>query len=177
VTAWTISRPGASEIVARAEEFEDAYFEAYSEPPYGETAEQAAEFARGLMEQADAGTGLDMVMAIDVDSRLAGFAYGVAFPSDKWWRSASTEPELTRGHPKFAVIELVVRLPWRGQHLGTALITSLLSGRTEPFATLCSNPDAYAHAVYLRWGWTIVGSTNPPGIAPMDVLVRDLRSR
>ena len=49
----------------------------------------------------------------------------------------------------------------------------LLSDRPEPYATLAATVGGDAHAMYLRWGWYIVGRfTDDPPI--MDALVKDL---
>jgi GNAT superfamily N-acetyltransferase len=80
-----------------------------------------------------------------------------------------------RGRARFAVLEFIVRPPYRGRRLGSSLMRALLVDRPEPVATLCSNPLSVARQIYAAWGRTRVGISNPPRIGPMDVLVKELR--
>ena len=165
----------ADEVVARSSEFGALYAGVYAESPYNEPEEQADEFVSHLVDHS-ALPGFALVVAerrADTN-HLVGFAYGFTFSADRWWRGAGGEPELTRGSAKFAVMELVVAAQWRGKGMGRALMSSLLSGRIEPFATLCANPAAPARNIYRSWGWEQVAVSYPPNMGPMDVLVKRL---
>jgi GNAT superfamily N-acetyltransferase len=173
VTEWSVRRLDGKSTIDRTAEFKDVYSEVYREPPYEEGEEQAADFAFHLPEQCEQ-LGFSMVIAEATDRSLIGFAYGLTFASERWWRHASDEPEVTKGHPKFGIMEFVIRSPWRGRRIGTALMSLLLSDRDERYGTLCVNPRAAAAAIYSAWGWQPVGSTNPPHVGPMEVLVKPL---
>jgi len=175
VTSYALRSVGADEIAARAAEFRSLYACVYGEPPYNETQEQADEFADHLVEDA-AAPGFSFVVAereAGSDS-IIGFAYGKAFSADRWWRNAGEEPSLTRGAAKFAVMEFAVRPGWRRQGVGRALLSEVLSGRTEPFATLCANPTAPARSIYRSWGWEQVAVSYTPRLGSMDVLIKRL---
>lgn len=163
------------EIADRAAELEALYGEVYQEPPYEEGPEMAAEFAQHLAEQRMQ-PGFSMAIAEAADGSLVGFAYGLTFPPDRWWRHAGIEPEFTKNQPKFAIMEFAVRPAWRGKRIGSALMAALLADRKEPIGTLCANPIATANKIYRSWGWQFVASSHPPAIGPMDVLVKKLAS-
>jgi GNAT superfamily N-acetyltransferase len=114
-----------------------------------------------------------MVLA-EAHGQVAGFAYGFTFAADRWWRHAIDEPDETRGHPKFAVMELAVLPKWRGSGVGRDLMALLLDDRPEAFGTLCANPSAPAPRIYRRWGWQLVGMSDPPHLGPMEVLIKRL---
>lgn len=151
----------------------DLYREVYAEPPYLETDEHVAAYIQRFAEESSQ-PGFALVIA-KTDTEVVGYAYGHAFPADEWWPDTDHEPIETKGRTKFAVIELAVRKPHRGQGLGTQLMTALLDRRPEHLATLCSNPAAAARYIYQHWGWQPVATAYPPGIPPMDVLVLQLR--
>jgi ribosomal protein S18 acetylase RimI-like enzyme len=151
----------------------EIYFQVYREPPYYETESDADDFA-GYIDGQAARPGFSLVTALSGNGETVAFAYGLPFAADQWWSNAGEEPELTYGHPKFAVFELAVLSNWRRRGIATLLMATLLKPRTEPFATLCANPAAPARAMYDMWGWRKVATTNPPKIGPMDVLVKRL---
>jgi hypothetical protein len=88
VTDWTVRRPDHTEVIARIAEFESIYAEVYREPPYEEDDEQAADFAQHLADHREQ-PGFSMVVAEIADGSLVGFAYGLAFPPERWWRHAT----------------------------------------------------------------------------------------
>jgi hypothetical protein len=158
------------EVISRHRELVDIYREVYREPPYEEGDDEAEIFAGQLREHVHR-PGFTLVAAETSNDTLCGFAYGLTFPADRWWRNAGEEPTQTRGLAKFAVIELAVLPRDRGQHVGSALMSVLLAGRPEPYATLCTNPKALARTIYRTWGWQQVGVIQPEHLAPMDVLI------
>jgi ribosomal protein S18 acetylase RimI-like enzyme len=77
----------------------------------------------------------------------------------------------------FAIVELVVRTPWRRRGVARRMHDMLLSDRPEERATLTVRPDAdAAQASYAKWGWRKVAQkTNPlPGNPVYDILIRPL---
>lgn len=158
----------------RSAEFAELYREVYAEPPYHEGEEHVAAFLERFADESR-GLGFSLVVA-ETDGELLGYAYGLSFEPDQWWDDADPQPAEVRSHPKFAIMEFVVRKQHRGQGIGRALMSALLTDRTEPFATLCANPAAPARQIYRHWGWRHVGRAHPPDIATMDILIRSLRS-
>lgn len=162
------------ECTERSAEFAELYREVYAEPPYYEGEEHVAAFLERFADELRS-LGFSLVAA-ETDGELVGYAYGLSFEPDQWWDDSDPQPAELRGYPKFAVMEFVVRKQHRGKGIGRALISALLTDRTEPFATLCANPAAPAHQIYRHWGWRLVGRAHPPDIATMDILLRPLRS-
>ncbi|MEV6927081.1 GNAT family N-acetyltransferase [Dactylosporangium sp. NPDC051485] len=176
MTSYAIRPLTGADITTRSGELAQMYSIVYREPPYNEPEQQANTFSEQLAEQCGR-PGFLFLAAEAPDGAFAGFAYGFTFPPGRWWRSASTEPERTRGHQKFAILEWVVLPQWRRQGVGSCLFACLLNGRTEPFGTLCSNPRSAARGIYRTWGWKQVGTTAPPNIAPMDVLIKAISAQ
>ncbi|WP_422769998.1 GNAT family N-acetyltransferase [Plantactinospora sp. WMMC1484] len=109
---------------------------------------------------------------------LAGFAFGLPFPSGVWWASHRRDdpPVDVLEAPKFAVIELNVAGAFRGRGLARRLLDLLLTDRPEPFAILTTTPDSPARSMYARWGWKQIGTAQHTPEAPcMDQLVLPLR--
>ena len=78
----------------------------------------------------------------------------------------------------FALVELLVRAPFRRQHIAQAMHDMLLRDRPEERATLTVLPAALpAQRAYAKWGWrTVTQKRNPlPGSPVFDVLVKELR--
>jgi GNAT superfamily N-acetyltransferase len=113
---------------------------------------------------------------------LVGYASGLPLrPSTSWWRNltSSLPEDLTAEHPgrTFAVVDLVVRAPWRRQGIGRSLHDLLLAGRPEERATAVVLPAATpAQRAFGSWGWTRVARTRDPdpGAPVGDVLLRRL---
>jgi GNAT superfamily N-acetyltransferase len=169
-------RSGESAAVAVLETgYGDAYEEIYSEPPYNAsplfTRSRFVERTRSQVNR----PGFELVEAVD-GTTLAGFAFGFIMEAGRWWAGETTEPPKgVRDAAKLAVIELILRKPYRGQGIGKGLLSELLGGRPEPYATLLSHPDAPAHARYERWGWRVVGTCTPAPDAPaMDAMLIEL---
>lgn len=168
-----IHRLGSADLQRYRPHFVDLYREVYAEPPYLETEEHVAAYMQRFAEESFR-PGFSLVIA-EIGTEVVGYAYGHSFPADEWWPEADYQPIQTKGRAKFAVIELAVRKPHRGKGIGTQLMKTLLDGRPEELATLCSNPAATARQMYQRWGWQPVAIAHPTGIPPMDVLVLRLR--
>lgn len=162
------------------DELRDLYLEVYGEPPYGWGSEHAELFAERFKVQARQ-AGFALIEARQ-KSDLVGLAFGVTLqPSTPWWQNL-LEPlpeEITTERPgrTFAVVELLVRKPWRRQHIAETMYELLLKNRTEERATLTVLPDALpAQRAYAKWGWHRVGGKqNPlPGAPVFDVLVKEV---
>jgi GNAT superfamily N-acetyltransferase len=119
------------------------------------------------------------LVSADLDGELVGFIYGFTLPAaTAWWRGLLTEvsPGFTEedGRRTLAISEVLVRAPWRRQHVGRRLHDTLLSGRSEERATLLVEPDnGPAQAAYAAWGWHKVAQLRPgwAGAPLYDVLV------
>lgn len=173
----------SSQALAHLDEPRDLYTDVYAEPPYEWGQEHADLFAERFHVQArQPGFAL-------VESRhgadLIGVAFGVTLqPTTPWWHNLVTplRDDTSKEWPgrTFALVELLVRRPWRRQHIAQTMHDLLLQGRPEARATLTVLPAAQpAHKAYTVWGWqTIAQKRNPlPGSPLFDVLVKDLTQR
>jgi GNAT superfamily N-acetyltransferase len=155
------------------DELADVYDEVYAEPPYnsGPLFSRSRFLDRTLTQAAR--QGFKLTVARLGDGELAGFSFGLPFGGGTWWAGNVTPPpQQIRAGTKFAVIELILRIPWRGRGLGRGLMEKLLEDRSEDYAILTSVPEASAHAMYERWGWYKVGTVQPAADAPtMDAMV------
>jgi GNAT superfamily N-acetyltransferase len=111
---------------------------------------------------------------------LVGYAAGMPLrPATSWWRGLTAPlPEEVTAEPAgrtFALVELLVRAPWRRQGIARTLHDLILAGRPEERATVAVRPAATAAQHALRsWGWRRVGRTragDEPGSPVSDVLV------
>jgi hypothetical protein len=157
------------------------YCEVYADPPYEWADEHAALFAERYAVPC-AQPGFALVEARD-ESDLVGCCFGVALqPSTPWWQHLLTPlpADVTTEHPgrTLAVVEMLVRAPWRRQHVARTMHDMLLSGRSEQRATLTVLPTALpAQRAYAKWGWRAVAQKrNPlPGSPVFDVLIKELQ--
>jgi hypothetical protein len=168
------------QAVTHLDELRDLYLDVYAETPYVWGDEHAELFVERFKVQARQ-DGFALVEARHA-SELVGCCFGVTLqPSTPWWQNL-VEPlpeEATQERPgrTFAVVELLVRKPWRRQHIAQTMHELLLSHRKEERATLTVLPQARAaQEAYAMWGWRKVGQKrNPlPGSPVFDVLVRGL---
>ncbi|HEU0088314.1 MAG TPA: GNAT family N-acetyltransferase [Pseudonocardiaceae bacterium] len=156
------------------------YREVYAEPPYEWGVEQSELFSDPFARQRRS-AGFSLVEARCGD-QLVAYGFGVPLaPTTTWWQRLDTPlPEaLTREYPgrTFALVELLVRRPWRRKHVAETLHARLLQERQEERATLLALPAAdAAQAAYAKWGWCKVAQKrNPvPGSPVFDVMVKEL---
>jgi len=126
------------------------------------------------------GPAFDLVTA-HLDDLLVGYTFGNALPADtRWWTAlrGADDPDLTRetGNRTFAFREFMTRKRHQGRGVGRQLHDELLAHRSEERATLLVRTDNPARELYLRWGWTIVGTMQPfPDSPVMEAMVRPLR--
>jgi len=171
MTEVTLERHSGAQMLARLGTFADLYDEIHSEDP-SETDpmfSRASFVARTESQAQEAGFELVTSRVGDV---LAGFSFGYPFPAGRWWADCPAPPQDVLSARKFAVIELDVHKTFRGQGLSKRMLTELLAGRTEEYATLTATPGSQAHAMYLRWGWYTVGQFETPPV--MDAMVLPL---
>jgi hypothetical protein len=108
--------------------------------------------------------------------------FGVTLqPTTPWWQNLVTPlpTEVTREYlgRTWALVELLVREPWRRRHIAQTIHDRLLSGRLEERATLTVLPTAAAaQAAYAKWGWQKAAQKrNPlPGSPIFDVMLKQL---
>jgi hypothetical protein len=161
-------------------ELRDLYTEVYAQPPYEWGDDHAILFTERFEVQRRQ-EGFALIEARDGND-LAGLTFGVTLqPSTPWWNNLTTPlpPEITTERPgrTFALVELLVREPWRRQHVAQGMHDLLLEDRPEERATLTVLPAAApAQAAYREWGWRKVAQKrNPlPGSPLFDVLVKQL---
>lgn len=162
------------------DELVDIYTEVYADPPYEWGQEHADLFVKRFNWQRQQ-AGFRLVEARD-DGQLVGIGLGLTLsPGAPWWQNLTTpvSEDIKREYPNrtFALIELLVRVPWRRQHVAEGIHDRLLADRPEERATLTALPAAEAaQAAYRKWGWERVSQThNPlPGSPLFDVLVKRL---
>lgn len=178
--AVTFHALGGEQALAHLNELRDLYLDAYSEPPYEWGDEHADLFIDRLKVQAQQ-DGFALIEARN-DAELIGIAFGVTLqPSTPWWQHL-LEPlseEITQERPgrTFALVELLVRKPWRRQHIAETMQNLLLSNRQEERATLTVLPAAVsAQQAYAKWGWhKVAQKRNPLPSSPIfDVMVKQL---
>lgn len=166
---------GGEQAAQHLNELVDLYREVYAEPPYEwgrEHAELFAERFHGQRRQ----DGFTLVESRE-GSQLVGIGFGVTLlPDTPWWQNltAPVDTTVAQEYPNrtFALVELLVRAPWRRQHIAETIHSQLLTDRVEERATL-----TVQQAAYRKWGWrTVTQKRNPlPGSPVFDVMVKELR--
>jgi GNAT superfamily N-acetyltransferase len=144
-------------------ELADLYVQVYAEQPYNGGPKYARPAFLARTKEQLARPGFILITARE-DGCLIGFSFGFQMSPYGWWANATEAPPEVLRASKFAVIELLVGTSHRGRGIGRALAGQLLAERDEEYATLAARPDAAAHAIYLRWGWKVVGrfTAGPP---------------
>ncbi len=168
-----------AQAAEHAAELHALHAEVYADPPY-ERNDDAALFAERFRVQRRQ-PGFVLAEARH-GGYLVGYAAGMPLrPSTSWWRDLTTPlpDEVTAEHPgrTFALIELLVRAPWRRQGIAETMHDLLLRNRREERATLTVLPAAGpAQNAFQKWGWRKVARTRDPrpGSPVFDVLVTTL---
>ena len=155
--------------------------EVYADPPYKWGAEHAEFFGERFDGQRRT-PGFSLVEA-KRSGELIAFGFGITLaPTTPWWQHlvtplpSSVTDEYT--NRTFALVELVVRRPWRRMHVAEAIHTRILQDRREERATLTVLPAATAaQAAYAKWGWQKVAQkrTPLPGSPVFNVMIKELR--
>jgi GNAT superfamily N-acetyltransferase len=165
------------QAVRHADEVGALHAEVYAPAPDGPGDERAARFGdRFEVQRRQPG----FILA---EARHGGYLVGYAFgmplrPSTSWWRSltAPLPAEITTEHPgrTFALVELLVRAPWRRQGIAHDLHDLILRNRPEERATLTVPSGATAaQSAGQKWGWRKIARTRDqrPGSPLLDILV------
>lgn len=117
-----------------------------------------------------------------IGGTLGGYAFGGTLTATtRWWTGlqGAGDPDVTREHEgrTFAFREILVRQAYQRRGYAHQLHDALLSGRPVERATLLVRTDNPARELYLRWGWTVVGTMQPfPDSPIMEAMIRPLRS-
>jgi GNAT superfamily N-acetyltransferase len=173
MTEATYARHTGKQTLAMLDELTDLYLETHSEQPYhDDPIFSRSQFIDRTTDQAKR-PGFELV-TVRAGDTLAGFSFGLPFAAGSWWADCTMPPQHILRAAKFAVIELDVRRVYRGQGWGKALLDTLLSERSEPYATLAAIPESPAYAMYERWGWYKVGVFTDEPV--MDALALPLQA-
>jgi GNAT superfamily N-acetyltransferase len=166
----SFERHAGEQAITLLDRIADLYAEIHSEiPSDSDPIFSRSSFITRTSKQAQA-AGFELISATKEDG-LIGFSFGYPFPPGRWWAESTAPAREILAASKFAVIELDVQKSHRRQGLGKTLLDSLLADRPEGYATLAAIPDSLAHAMYIRWGWTIAGCIGGegPGMDAMTV--------
>ncbi|MFD7020047.1 GNAT family N-acetyltransferase [Streptomyces sp. NPDC059928] len=177
----TVERIDGSAAAQVEDAFRLVYAEAFSEPPYNETADDVAVTFRRFRSQTRKGT-FRAALARTEGGEPVGMAYGYPLgPNTGWWDQL-TEPvpdDMRRedGRRTFGLMELAVRGPWRGRGIARRLHETLLDGVEAERVLLNVHPESRAaSAAYRAWGYRKVGEARPwEGADLHDVMLLDLR--
>jgi len=164
------------QAAAHADELQALHAEVYADPPYRRDDDAALFADRFRVQRRQPGF---VLAEARHGGYLVGYASGMPLRgSTSWWRALTTPlpDEVTAEHPgrTFALVELLVRAPWRRQGIAHALHDLLLRNRPEERATLTVWPTATAaQNAFQKWGWRKVARTHDPrhGQPVSDVLV------
>lgn len=112
---------------------------------------------------------------------IVGAVYGHHLrPGTQWWIGAdpALPEDLTTEHPgrTLAIIDMMVRRPWRQRGVATRMHDALLDAGEEERCTLLVEPtNQPARTAYASWGYRKVANIQPaafPDSAPFHALLR-----
>jgi GNAT superfamily N-acetyltransferase len=139
------------------------YQAAFAQPPYGETAEMAQEFAERVQRYAREREGFRLVTARNDEGQMIAIALAVLAAPGAWWRDkvASAIPRSLAdrwlGELCQEVVHLAVVPDAQGHGVGRLVHDVLIAGRPAPTAVLSVHPKAEpAQRLYQARGWTIL---------------------
>jgi GNAT superfamily N-acetyltransferase len=172
----TVELLDGNQAAGHAEELRALHAEVYTDAPYRRDDDDASFADRFRVHRRQPGF---VLAEARHGGYLVGFGYGMPLrPSTSWWRDVTTPlpDDVTAEHPgrTFALVELVVRAPWRRQGIAGTLHDLLLRNRPEERATLTVAPAAGpAQQAFRTWGWRKVARTRAlqPGAPACDVFV------
>lgn len=162
---------------------EALYQEVFAEPPHSEGPDEFELFATRWWPKHSAQPGFLLVVAT-VGGEPVGCTYGHRLATDTTWWKGAVEPlpdDLTDEHDgrTAALIEMMVRSPYRRRGVAAAMHEAFRNGRDEERITLTVRPDNDpARRAYSEWGYRKVGQIRPARRAPIyDAMVLNLRER
>ena len=139
------------------------YQAAFGQPPYGETAEMAQEFAERVQRYAREREGFRLVTARDDDGRMIAIALAVLARPGGWWRdkvAAAISLSLADrwlGESCQEIVHLAVTPDAQGRGVGRLVHDVLIAGRPARTAILSVHPQAGpAQRLYQSRGWTVL---------------------
>ncbi|MFE9537258.1 GNAT family N-acetyltransferase [Streptomyces sp. NPDC006691] len=166
-TISTTPMDGAAAVIA-ADAFKLVYAEAFAEPPYRETADDVAAAFRHF-PAVTRRLAFRAVLARNSEGEPVGMAYGCLLGPDTVWWDELTEPvsdDMRRenGHRTFGLMELAVRVAWRGQGVARRLHETLLDGTGAERVLLNVHPASEAApTAYRSWGYRKIGEARLGG--------------
>lgn len=126
--------------------------------------------------------GWEAVIAFE-DGTPVGYGYvnSLTPVEDRWWQRTAPRPDETvTGLLTVAVKEMMVLEPHRRRGVAKLIHDALMSRREEPQATLMVSPanqDGRVQALYAKWGYEVIGYSQPsPDSPPLTVMLRLLSS-
>jgi GNAT superfamily N-acetyltransferase len=154
----------AASAANRLDEVTDSYRQSWSDQALaGEDLDLKVDAFRVRAEMALSARNYGLVLAQAAGS-VVGFIFGYTLRQERQW-FAGLDPAPPPGFTDefgdtrtVVVAEFEVRQQWQGQGLGRALHDAFLASRTEPRATLTTQADNVARAIYDQWGWTHAGT-------------------
>lgn len=118
----------------------------------------------------------------EIDGEIVGYAYGRPDRESEWREMTTVKSPEVREYgvagDMFGLCEIMVRAPWRGAGIARTVHAVLMDGRPEPRASLLvERENTRARAMYERWGYRAVATSQPIPDAPLyDAMVLDLRT-
>lgn len=177
----TVERLDGPAVARSVDAFRLVYAEAFAGPPYYESEDDVAAAFRNFPSQTSKPS-FRAVLASDAGGEPVGMAYGRLLEADSsWWERVvgpvDGEVRWEDGQRSFGLMELAVRVAWRGQGIARCLHQALLDGVEAERVVLSVHPDSRAAlGAYRAWGYRKVGETRPwDGSDLHDVMVLDLR--
>ncbi|MEV8313396.1 GNAT family N-acetyltransferase [Streptomyces sp. NPDC059900] len=141
--------------------------------PHYSVERYAERLARHSKEQ-----GWETVVAYE-DGAPVGYGYVNALTpvEDRWW--TRVKPQLDEGVTGASTVgikEMMVIEPYRRRGIAKLIHDELLSQRDEPQVSLMVSPtnqDGRVQALYSKWGYEVVGRSQPsPDSPPLTVMIR-----
>lgn len=134
-----------------------AYGAAFAGPPYNDGT-RALEVRERLHGEHSRRPGLRGYCAVLPGDEVAGMTYGFRSLRGQAWHEAVAQeigfgPSRTWLSNAYELAELAVAPAYQGFGIGSALIASLLKGRSERTCVLSTRADSDAHILYARLGF------------------------
>lgn len=172
---------GPSTAAAQVDIVSDLYAAAFFPPPHNQGPTELSRMVEAWPNRLTA-PGFRLVIA-EHDGEAIGGIYGhQLLPDTKWWDGAvealPDDVSTERGGRTLAIIDMMVREPWRRHGVAEALHGHLLVDRTEERVTLLVDPiNEPAKRAYTKWGYQTVGQIQPfPDAPKFEAMVKHLES-